>query len=68
MTILIAKSRAEARALDLKFYQTGKACINGHRTWRYTSTGGCRSCVRDLCREWERNNMRYLGARSHALS
>lgn len=35
---------AEARTLNLKFYFTGRPCINGHLSARRTSTGKCMSC------------------------
>lgn len=37
--------RKEALALKLKTYDTGRPCINGHLTYRYTSTGSCAMCV-----------------------
>lgn len=38
--------RAEAKALGLKMYTTGKPCKHGHFSERYTSTGICRECVK----------------------
>lgn len=37
-------SKEDARLLGLKVYRTGGACQNGHRGWRYTSTGNCLDC------------------------
>ena len=36
-----AKDRGDSR------YSTGKLCINGHRSARYVSTGGCVQCVEE---------------------
>lgn len=38
--------RAEAKALGLKTYNTGKPCKHGHLSDRYTSTAICIECVR----------------------
>lgn len=38
--------RAEAKALGLKFYRTGKSCKHGHLSERYTSTAICVDCVK----------------------
>ena len=38
--------RAQAKALDLKFYYTGKMCKYEHIAERYTRTGKCRVCER----------------------
>ena len=38
--------RAEAKAQDLKFYNTGKPCKHGHLSDRYTSTAICVDCVK----------------------
>lgn len=38
-------SRAEAQQWHLPAYRTGKPCRNGHRSWRYTSTGACMVCL-----------------------
>ena len=40
----IARTRAEARALGLKWYSTGRRCKYGHVTERYASSGQCRNC------------------------
>lgn len=37
-------SKAQAIAGNIKFYWTGELCVNGHLTYNYTSTGGCRQC------------------------
>lgn len=38
-------SRDAARGLGLKLYRTGLPCVAGHIGWRYTSTGGCLTCM-----------------------
>lgn len=38
--------RAEAKALGLKFYRTGKPCKHGHLSERYTSTTICVDCIK----------------------
>ena len=37
-------SRSQAKNASLKKYFTGKPCINGHISERYTSTGDCLGC------------------------
>lgn len=38
--------KREAKALGLKFYNTGKPCKHGHLSDRYTSTAICIECVK----------------------
>lgn len=38
-------SRAEAAALGLNKYFTGKPCKNGHVNHRYLKSGSCQSCI-----------------------
>ena len=38
--------KREAKALGLKFYNTGKPCKHGHLSDRYTSTSICLECVK----------------------
>ena len=38
-------TRAEAKTSGLKIYHGGRPCRVGHRDGRYTSTGGCVTCV-----------------------
>lgn len=40
--------RQMAKKFGMARYETGKACIRGHKTERYTSTGQCVECVREL--------------------
>lgn len=37
--------RKDAKKLGLSKYTTGRPCINGHITHRYTSTGSCNECI-----------------------
>jgi hypothetical protein len=37
-------TRKEAKAAGLKFYETGKACAQGHTSKRYTISGICTAC------------------------
>jgi len=39
-------SRSEARKRGLTQYFTGDPCRNGHRSYRYTQSGSCSSCIR----------------------
>lgn len=41
-------TRNEAIQLGLKKYNTGRPCNNGHNSDRYTSTGGCCQCQKDV--------------------
>ena len=47
--------RAEAKALGLKFYNTGKPCKHGHLSDRYVQ-GACIECVKIQTSEWKNNN------------
>lgn len=38
--------KQEAKALSLKFYNTGKPCKHGHLSDRYTSTAVCVECIK----------------------
>ena len=38
--------KQEAKALSLKFYNTGKPCTHGHLSDRYTSTAVCVECLK----------------------
>lgn len=38
-------SKAEAVALNMRVFRTGKACGKGHTACRYVSTGDCFQCV-----------------------
>lgn len=37
--------RYDAKLKGLKTFDTGKPCINGHLSFRYTSSGNCAKCV-----------------------
>jgi hypothetical protein len=43
-------TRAEAKAMGLTYYCTGKACVKGHRTWRKVSDWRCSVCAREAQR------------------
>jgi hypothetical protein len=45
-------SRAEAKALGLKSFFTGKPCKHGHVAERYVSSRGCVECDRARALEW----------------
>ena len=40
--------RAEAVKLGLKKYETGRPCRHGHIVARYTHSGACSSCVKNI--------------------
>ena len=40
--------RAEAIKLGLKKYNTGRSCKHGHKVDRYTDSGACSTCVKNL--------------------
>jgi hypothetical protein len=42
--IFLKLSKAEAIKSGQTVFWTGKACLNQHITWRYTSNGECREC------------------------
>lgn len=44
--------RAEAKAIALKQYFTGKPCKQGHLTWRITINGYCLECSRLSCKNY----------------
>lgn len=48
--------RAEAKALGLKFYNTGKPCKHGHLSDRYVQ-GACIECVKIQTVAWKDNNL-----------
>lgn len=50
-------SRQEAKALGLKRYFTGKACIKGHVAERFTANQTCLVCVGMQARAWRKANL-----------
>lgn len=38
------RTRAAAIAQDTPTYHTGRPCLNGHTTYRYTRNGECAAC------------------------
>ena len=45
-------SRKQAKEAGLKFYWSGEICLNGHLTYRYTSSCSCRQCNMDNLAEY----------------
>ena len=48
--------RAEAKALGLKFYNTGKPCKRGHLSDRYVRGAACVECVKSQASAWKCSN------------
>lgn len=40
--------RKEAQRLGLTKFTTNRPCVNGHLTYRYTSTGSCSQCINGI--------------------
>ena len=62
-----ASSRAEAKALDLIRYFTGRPCLRGHLSERHTKTGACLACQKvwnvkgyKKRREWVAKNLKTV--------
>jgi hypothetical protein len=53
-------TRAEAKALGLKRYFTGKPCKRGHVCERKADDGCCLECARKLSREWQRERRKAV--------
>lgn len=51
-----ARSKAEAIALGLNTYYTGKPCKHGHLAHRYTSGAKCSECVKARVAAWKKDN------------
>lgn len=49
-------SRENARAIEFKFFFTGKPCKHNHMVKRYVSSGNCTKCVAEKAKEWRKNN------------
>lgn len=49
-----------SRQNNLKFYYTGKLCINGHIDKRYTTTKQCCTCSYQKARRWAKANPEKL--------
>lgn len=49
-------TRAEAKALGLSRYFTGKPCKNGHLVERYVNTGACIGCLQKYIRKYKIEN------------
>lgn len=49
-------SRAEAKAAGARHYLTGKPCVNGHVSRRFSSNGSCEQCANEQCAAWRKKN------------
>jgi len=57
---MVPTNREEAKRLGEVLFYTGVPCRNGHVDTRYTSTGKCRSCLRDQAeRDYAAHPERY---------
>lgn len=62
-------SRTQAITANLNKYFTGKLCINGHISERYTRSGGCKACIEARSQEqsdYSRWNAKQLDAEDEA--
>lgn len=41
----LPQTQSAAKALNQQYYYTGKPCMRGHMSARYTSSGNCRDCI-----------------------
>lgn len=48
--------RADAKALQAVRYYTGKPCLRGHLSERFTSTGQCLECIKAQNADWCKRN------------
>lgn len=53
-------TRAEAKALGLSGYFTGKPCKHGHVAERRVVNHQCRECAKIITREFKKNNPSYI--------
>lgn len=44
-------ARKEAAKRGERTYETGRACLNGHITYRYVQSGSCSACVADAAKQ-----------------
>lgn len=42
----LPRTREEAKVMQSLLYYTGKSCINGHITARYTNSSSCLACTK----------------------
>ena len=49
-------TRSEAKLAGAKYYCTGKPCKHGHMVRRFTSSGGCLTCVEAVKIRWAKEN------------
>lgn len=48
-----ANTRAQAIALGLAKYSTGRPCARGHTSLRYAASGACVACVAGYHNDWQ---------------
>lgn len=48
--------RAEAKALGLKHFETGRPCVHGHMDKRFTAGGRCMECARLSSKLWNKEH------------
>lgn len=53
-------SRKDAKAMDLKYYFTGKKCTNGHIALRHVSSYCCIPCSAEWAAKERATNPEYL--------
>ena len=53
-------SRREAMERGLRYYFTGKPCVNGHTVERYVKGGSCRKCACERSDKWGKDNPESL--------
>lgn len=51
-----AATQKEARERGLPTYFTGKPCVRGHITYRYTKNGVCNQCSTEFSKRWQASN------------
>lgn len=51
----LPKTSREAKESNNKYYYTGKKCINGHLSPRYTNSKGCFECSYESSRQYAKN-------------
>lgn len=71
MTDPLPKTRKDAGRTGSLYYMTGKACVNGHISKRYTPTGACVACNREstrLQREQLKEALACATGRGHSKS
>lgn len=52
----LPKTWEEAARSGSKYYYTGKPCVRGHKSPRYTRGAGCVECQRESTYKWREEN------------